>query len=419
MTIRDTNMAIYLHTSLKDGAERVHGKIEADSQQEARELLRKQGYLPVKVEEEATTLNKNVHPQQKKKSLKKIKVKKLSMREQIDFTNILYTFAKSGISLVESLFFIEMNSESKNIQNLSIELRKLVLAGGGLSEAISRFPASFNRVYVGLVRAGEESGELESTLKRLSFLLDKQDKLRSKVISTLSYPIFVIILACLVTTIMLMFVFPAFKGMYAQMGVELPLITTIMMSIGTFLKTNWYAVPLIFASTIGSVYYLFTWPTSKRVLDEIGLNIPVFEKFLRFTSLSNFITAMTVSFEAGVTLVDSLLFANLTVENIVLHDALKKVAVDVQYGKSLTSALKASKVMPGIVMCMISTGEESGSLGDMMQMAGEYVDDQVDRVVDILSKMMEPLLFVVIGAIVLVLALSLYLPLFTAYANMG
>jgi len=412
-------MAIYLHTSLKNGSEKVYGKIEADSQHEARELLRKQGFLPVKVQEEATTLNKNVQHLKKKKSLKKIKVKRLSMREQIDFTNILYTFAKSGISLVESLFFIEMNSESKNIQNLSIELRKLVLAGGGLSEAIAKFPESFDRVYVGLVRAGEESGELESTLKRLSFLLDKQDKLRSKVISTLSYPIFVIILACLVTTIMLMFVFPTFKGMYAQMGVELPLITTIMMSIGMFLKTNWYAVPLIFASAIGSIYYLFTWPTSKRFLDEVGLNIPVFEKFLRFTSLSNFITAMTVSFEAGVTLVDSLLFANLTVENIVLHDALKKVAVDVQYGKSLTSALKASKVMPGIVMCMISTGEESGALGDMLQMAGEYVDDQVDRVVDILSKMMEPLLFVVIGAIVLVLALSLYLPLFTAYANMG
>ncbi len=128
---------------------------------------------------------------------------------------------------------------------------------------------------------------------------------------------------------------------------------------------------------------------------------------------------MTVSFEAGVTLVDSLLFANLTVTNIVLHDALKKVAVDVQYGQSLTSSLKASKVMPGIVMCMISTGEESGSLGEMMKMAGEYIDEQVDRVVDILSKMMEPLLFLVIGALVLVLALSLYLPLFKAYANMG
>jgi type IV pilus assembly protein PilC len=412
-------MAIFLHTSIKNGSERIHGKIEADSQQEARELLRRQGFMPVKVEEEGKTLSQAGGQGQKKKPLKKIKIKKLSMREQIDFTNILYTFAKSGISLVESLFFIEINSESRNIQNLSIELRKLVLAGGGLSEAISKFPESFDQVYVGLVRAGEESGELQATLKRLSYLLDKQDKLKSKVISTLSYPVFVIILAMIVVTIMLMFVFPTFKGMYDQMGVTLPLITTIMMSIGLFLKTYWYSVPLIFASAIGSVYYLFTWPASKKILDEVGLNIPVFEKFLRFTSLSNFITAMTVSFEAGVTLVDSLLFANLTVTNIVLHDALKKVAVDVQYGQSLTSALKASKALPGIVMCMISTGEESGALGEMLEMAGTYVDDQVDRIVDILSKMMEPLLFLVIGVIVLVLALSLYLPLFKAYASMG
>jgi len=413
-------MTIYIHTSLKNGSERVQGKIEADSQREARELLRQQGFMPIKVEAEGSTIKqKEQQITTKRRPAKRIKVKKLSMREQIDFTNILYTFAKSGISLVESLFFIEMNSESRNIQNLSIELRKLVLGGGGLSEAISKFPESFSQVYIGLVRAGEESGELEATLKRLSFLLEKQDKLKSKVISTLSYPIFVIILACIVTTIMLMFVFPAFKGMYAQMGVDLPLITTIMMDLGTFLKTNWYMVPLIFLSTGGAIYYLFTWPVSKKVLDEIGLNVPVFEKFVRFTALSNFLTALTVSFKAGVTLVDSLLFANLTVTNIVLHDALKKVAVDVQYGQSLNTALKNSKVMPGIVMCMISTGEEAGSLGDMLDMAGEYVDEQVDRVVDILSKMMEPLLFLVIGAIVLVLALSLYLPLFKAYANMG
>ncbi|MEI8389747.1 MAG: type II secretion system F family protein [bacterium] len=410
-------MAIFTHKSLKNGSEKVQGKIEADSLKEARDLLRKQGYMPIKVEEEGVTLSRNTT--QKRKTYKKVKVNKLSMREQIDFTNILYTFAKSGISLVESLFFIEMNSESRNIQNLSIELRKLVLAGGGLSEAISKFPESFDQVYIGLVRAGEESGELESTLKRISFLLDKQDKLKSKVVSTLSYPVFVIILAMIVVTVMLMFVFPAFKGMYSQMGIELPLLTTVLITVGEFMKKYWYTVPLGFLSTGYSIYYIFTWPTSRKILDEIGLNIPVFEKFLRFTSLSNFITALTVAFEAGVTLVDSLLFANLTVTNIVLHDALKKVAVDVQYGKSLSAALKSSKVLPGIVMCMISTGEESGSLGEMLEMAGVYVDDQVDRIVDILSKMMEPILFVVIGAIVLVLALSLYLPLFKAYANMG
>lgn len=413
-------MAFFHHISLKDGSEKVNGKIEAENQKEARELLRRQGLIPLKLEEEgAVVAPKNIGQKKAKKSLKKIKFNKLSMREQIDFTNILYTFAKSGISLVESLFFIEMNSESRNIQNLSIELRRLVLSGGGLSDAIAKFPDSFSQVYIGLVKAGEESGELEVTLKRLSYLLEKQDKLRSKVVSTLAYPIFVLVLASIVVTIMITFVFPAFKGMYDQMGIELPIITSILMWLGMFLKSNWYVIPIVFLSVGGALYYILTWHVTKRILDEVVLNIPLFEKFVRFTSLSNFITAMRVSFEAGVTLVDSLLFANLTVGNYVLHDAIKKVAVDVQYGQSLTSSLRSSKVMPGIVMCMISTGEESGSLGEMLEQAGEYIDEQVDRIVDLLSKMMEPLLFIVIGGVVLVLALSLYLPLFKAYANMG
>ena len=414
-------MGIFHHTSLKNDIEKIHGKIEAESLKEARELLRKQGLLPIKIEEESTIKATVVasHAPKKKKKIKKIKIKKLSLREQIDFTNILYTFSRSGISLVESLFFIEMNSESRNIQNLSVELRKMVLSGLSLSDAIAKFPDSFNQVYMGLIRAGEESGEIEATLKRLSYLLAKQDQLRSKVISTLAYPIFIIVLAVIVTTIMITFVFPAFKGMYEQMGVELPMITQVLMGMGVFLQTHWYSIPLIFLSIGISFYTLFTWPVTKRIMDEIGLNIPVFSKFIRFSAISNFITAMKVSFEAGVTLVDSLLFANLTVTNIIISEALRKVAVDVQFGQSLTSAMRASKVMPGIVMCMISTGEEAGSLSEMLEQAGEYVDEEIERVVDILSKMMEPLLFVVIGGIVLVLALSLYLPLFTAYANMG
>lgn len=413
-------MAIFNHTSLKNDTEKIHGKIEAESLKEARELLRKQGLLPLKIEEGLTagkTINQTLTGKKKKKK-KKIKVNKLSLREQIDFTNILYTFSKSGISLVESLFFIEMNAESKNIQNLSVELRRLVLSGESLSDAISKFPNSFNNVYTGLIRAGEESGELEATLKRLSYLLNKQDKLKSKIISTMSYPVFIILLAIAVTTVMLTFVFPAFKGMYDQMGVELPMITQIMMAMGLFLKHHWYTIPLIFLSMFFSVYVLFTWRVTRRIVDEIGLNIPLFEKFLRLAALSNFITALRVSFEAGVTLVDSLLFANLTVTNIVINEALRKVAVDVQYGQSLTASLKTSKVVPGIVMCMISTGEESGSLSDMLDQAGSYIDEEIERIVDILSKMMEPILFIFIGGIVLVLALSLYLPLFSAYANM-
>lgn len=413
-------MAFYNYEALKDGKNRISGKIEANSEKEARELLRKQNLLPIKLNEigAVKTLQKRKN-EAKATPSKQQKIKNLNNREKIDFTNILYTFSKAGIALIESLYFIETNSENPKIRIMATEIRRKILSGSSLSEALVHFPKTFDDIYIGLVRAGEESGELEKTLQRISVLLTKQDRLRSKIISTLAYPIFVLILAMLVTILMLTFVFPAFKGMYDQMGADLPMITKVFMTSGLFLRTNWYLIPLIFLSVGAFFYYIFTWEVTRRQLDNLGLKIPVFEKFLRFTSISNFIMIMRVSFEAGIPLVDSLLLANYTVKNIVLRESLKKATVQVQYGSSLSAALKDSNVFPGLVMCMIATGEEAGSLTEMLEQTGDYIDEQIDRVVDLLSKLFEPFLFVIIGGIVLVLGLSLYLPLFQSYANMS
>lgn len=412
-------MAFFNYEALKDGKNRISGKIEANSEKEARELLRKQNLLPIKLNEIGAA-----KPLQKRKSgttvkpVKQQKIRNLNNREKIDFTNILYTFSKAGIALIESLYFIETNSENPKIRIMATEIRRKILAGSSLSEALTHFPKTFDDIYIGLVRAGEESGELEKTLQRISVLLTKQDRLRSKIISTLAYPVFVMILAMLVTILMLTFVFPAFKGMYDQMGADLPMITKIFMTSGLFLRANWYLIPLIFLSVGAFFYYLFTWDVTRRQIDNVGLKIPVFEKFLRFTSISNFIMIMRVAFEAGIPLVDSLILANYTVKNIILRESLKKATVQVQYGSSLSAALKDASVFPGLVMCMIATGEEAGSLTEMLEQTGDYIDEQIDRVVEILSKLFEPFLFVIIGGIVLVLGLSLYLPLFQSYANM-
>ncbi|HSA06230.1 MAG TPA: type II secretion system F family protein [Candidatus Gastranaerophilales bacterium] len=415
-------MSLFDYEALKDGKERVSGKVEANSEKEAREFLRKQNLLPLKLNELGSakkTVNVKEKTAKKAGKSKKHIIRPLGMRDKIDFTNIMYTFAKSGISLVESLFFLETNAESENIRNLSMEIRRKILGGAGLSEALSKFPSSFDDVYVGLIKAGEESGEFEETLQRIYVLLQKQDKLMSSIISTLAYPVFVMALAILVTIALLTFVFPAFKGMYDSMGSELPIITAIFMAIGLFLKAHWYVIPLIFLSLGFLVYFMFTWDVSRRFLDDLGLKIPVFERFVRFTAIANFIVVLRVAFEAGIPMVDSLMLANYTVRNAVLRDSLKKVIIDVQYGSSLSNSLKKSKVFPGIVMCLLATGEEAGSLTEMLNQTSDYIEEQVDRVVELLSKLFEPFLFLIIGGIVLTLGLSLYLPLFQAYSNIG
>lgn len=413
-------MVFFDYEALKDGKERVRGRLDAISDKEAREILRKQDLVPLRLSEVGSvqTIDK-IRADAKKKKPKKTSVKSLSLRETIDFTNMLYTLSKAGIPLVESLYFLETTSESKKIQTLAIEVRRNVLAGYSLSDALSKFPSVFDDLYIGLVKAGEESGELEETLRRISYLLDKRDKLNSKIISTLAYPVFVMLLAFVVALLLLTFVFPAFKGMYDSMNTELPLITQILMAIGVYLKGNMFMIPVIIFAVVGSVYYLCTWRVTRRFFDGLSLRTPVLEKFVKYTTIANFIVVMKVAFEAGINMVDSLIFANLTVKNIYLRELLKKVVTEVQHGKSLSASLRATNAMPGIVMCMISTGEESGSLSEMLDQSSEYIDTQIDRIVDLMSKMVEPILFVIIGGIVLVLGLSLYLPLFQTYANIG
>jgi len=164
---------------------------------------------------------------------------------------------------------------------------------------------------------------------------------------------------------------------------------------------------------------LFSWPPFKRKLDELLLSIPLICDFVKLAEFSNFISVLLVSYEAGVPIVDCLYLANYTVNNVILREAIQTARIKVQQGSHLSVALKNTNVMPPILLFMVSTGEQSGKLGEMLHKASEYIDNQLDRVIDILTKFIEPIMLVIIGGIVLVLALALYLPLFQSYQNIG
>ena len=170
-----------------------------------------------------------------------------------------------------------------------------------------------------MVKAGEDSGELEKTLERLLELLKKEANIKSRVIGTLIYPAFVIVLAMVIVTIMLVFVFPAFKGMFDEQGKSLPWITATLMSVGEFLKTYWVLIPIIFGTLIFGTTFLLRWETSKRVIDEYVLKVPLIKDLISFSNFSNFIAVMQVAYDAGVPIVDCLYLSNLTLTNFTLR----------------------------------------------------------------------------------------------------
>ena len=409
-------MAIYNYTALKEGSnELVKGKVEASDMRGARQAVRELGLVATDIVEEG-----NFVVAQKKKNERKSagKMPKLGLAEQIDFTSTMQILSAAGIPIIESLMFIETDSAKLRIRQVAAELRRQIMNGGTFAGTVAKYPDQFGQVYIGLVKAGEDSGELEKTLERLLELLNKQAAIRSKVTGTLMYPVFVILLAGFIIIVMLVFVFPVFKDMFDSMGMQLPMITRVLMSAGLFMKKNWIGIPLVITAICMFISFLFKWKPSRWKIDAFALKIPVITDLLQYSNFANFISVMQVAYDAGVPILECLTLSNLTLTNHTLESRVVEATAKVRQGQHLSAALRSTRTMPKMILFMIATGEQSGRLGDMLGQAVSYIDKQLDGIIDVMTKMIEPIMLVVIGTIVLVLAAALYLPLFASYMGM-
>ncbi len=397
-------MTIYNYIALKNQSEVVNGKIEAEDVKSAREAIRNLGLVPTKVFEDS-----------QKVSAPKVRLSPLSLQELIDFTGTFKTLISTGVPIIEGLVFLEKDAVSSRIRLLAREIRKQVIAGATFADTVAKYQEIFGSIYVGLTKAGEDSGEMEKTLERLSELLKKQAAIKGRVIGTLIYPCFVIILAAIVVTVMLMFVFPAFKEMFDQSGAQLPIFTQICIDLGEFLKEYW-AITLMLPFVIaGIIYIAFKNPVSRRILDDFFLRVPLIGDMLKYANFSNFITVMFVAYEAGIPIVDCLHLGNLTIDNRTIKTKITDAINKVQQGTHLSTALRGANIIPSMVLFMIATGEQTGKLGELLHQSVIFLDKKLDDIIDALTKMIEPLMLIVIGSIVMFLALALYLPLFQSY----
>jgi type IV pilus assembly protein PilC len=316
------------------------------------------------------------------------------------------------------LLYFETYSENASLKALGARVRKDILGGLSLSASLQKQKNMFNEVFIGIIQAGESSGELDVTLRRLTDLMVRSEKLKSKIVSASVYPAIVVGILSLVLLVMFVLVLPTFEKIYKQMNVELPLITQIMMGISYSLRGYWFITfPAMFASLFGMFKY-FCSAGGKRLLDVWMLRVPVLKNLLCYANTSYYVSTLMVSFSAGVPITEALELAATTVSNCVIRDALKEVAPKVQVGYKLGAALEPIKYIPQLVMLMIATGEESGELENMLAASFEYLEEEVHQTVDRLTQLVEPILLLVLGLIVGVVALAVYLPLFSIYENL-
>jgi type IV pilus assembly protein PilC len=301
-----------------------------------------------------------------------------------------------------------------------LDLKSDIETGSSLSAAFRKYPLYFDTLYCNLVGAGEQAGILDTLLDRLATYKEKIQAIKSKIKSALFYPISIIVVAFIIVAVIMIYVIPAFKELFAGFGAELPAPTMIVMHISDFFVEWWWA---IFGSIGFSLWFFFyTWKRSvsmQATMDRLILKIPVFGPLVRKATIARWTRTLATMFQAGVPLVEALDSVAGAAGNRVYFDATKRIQSEISTGTSLTVAMQNTDVFPSMVLQMAAIGEESGALDSMLGKVADFFEAEVDDAVEALASLMEPIIMVVLGTLIGGLVVAMYLPIFKMGTAVG
>lgn len=386
----------------KDG-KTVRGEMRAASESVVQAVLRRQGISNTKV--------------------KKVRFKtggKVTEKDITLFTRQLATMMKSGVPLLQAFDIVGRGHANPAVGKLLLDIKADVETGTSLSQAFRKFPLYFDNLFCNLVGAGEQAGILDSLLDRLATYKEKILAIKSKIKSALFYPIAVIIVAFIITAVIMLFVIPAFKGVFQSFGADLPAPTLFVIAISDFFVAYWWA---IFGIIGGGLYAFFeSWKRSEKVqmaMDRLLLRVPVFGELIRKSVIARWTRTLATMFAAGVPLVESLDSVGGAAGNFVYKVATRQIQSEVSTGTSLTIAMQNVEVFPNMVIQMVSIGEESGALDSMLSKVADFFEREVDDTVEALSSLMEPIIMVVLGTLIGGMVVAMYLPIFKMGSVVG
>lgn len=373
----------------------VRGEIRAAGEEHVNATLRRQG---IKV----TSLKKQ-----------KLGGGSISDKDITLFTRQLATMMKSGVPLLQAFDIVGKGHSNPAVAKLLLDLKTEVETGSSLKQAFEKYPLYFDALFCNLIGAGEQAGILDSLLDRLATYKEKILAIKSKIKSALFYPIAIIVVAIVITAVIMIFVIPQFKSVFASFGADLPTPTLIVMAISDFVVKNWFP---IFGGLGGAVYgFFWMWKRSVKmqiIMDKIMLKVPVFGDLIRKSCIARWTRTLSTMFAAGVPLVEALDSVAGASGNYIYYVATKKIQTEVATGSSLTSSMQGTLVFPSMVTQMVSIGEEAGSLDAMLSKVADFFEAEVDDAVEALSSLMEPMIMVVLGTLIGGLVIAMYLPIF-------
>ncbi len=377
------------------------GELAATNKEEVLSLLRKQNILPIAV---------NAKPRELKLKFGQPKV---TDKDIVILTRQLATMIDAGLPLVQCLDILGSQTENKTLAGIVNQVRTDVESGATFADALKKHPKAFDNLYVNMVAAGEAGGILDTILQRLATYMEKFAKIKRQIKSAMIYPSVILFVAVSVVALLLVIVVPMLANMFAESGQALPMPTRIVIAVSNFLK-GWGGLGLLIAAVGGFVGLKQFRKTENglRITDSIALKVPVAGSLIQRVAVAKFTRTLGTLLTSGVPILEGLLIVSRTAGNKVVEESVLATRQSVSEGKTLAEPLSKAKVFPAMVVQMISVGEATGALDNMLNKIADFYDDEVDSAVAALTSMLEPMLMIFLGTTVGFVIVAMYMPIF-------
>jgi len=399
-------MGAFEYAALDKAGREQKGVIEGDSPRQIRGQLRDKGLIPLSVEE--------VAQREAKKSTGSFRniQRGISSTDLALITRQLATLTRSGLPLDEATATVARQTEKPRLKRLILGVRSMIVEGHTLADGLGKFPHVFPDLYRATVAAGEQSGYLDAVLERLADYTEGRQQLQQRIQLALFYPIILTVMAVLVVMGLLTYVVPEVVKVFDNTGQTLPLLTRIMISTSDFLRDYIFLLVTGLALTAAGITSILKQPQAKRQFHKLQLQLPVIGKLVRGVNTARFARTLSILAASGVNVLDALRISGQVVSNIPMREAIEDAAMRVREGAALGKSLERSGYFPPITVNLISSGEVSGKLEEMLERAATNQERELETTIAMLMGMLEPLLILAMGGVVLIIVLAILLPIF-------
>ena len=378
----------------------IKGTIQAENERTAGKLLLGRGYIPDSVREEGTGLFDKAQT-------------RIAANDRITFTRQFSTLIGAGLPVAQSLRTVAEQTESKGMKAVIEQINADVEAGRTLGEAFGKHPEVFNNVYLSLIRAGEVSGTLDDSLRRIAEQEEKSEKIMKKIRGAMMYPIIAFLVIIAVFVYMMVEVVPEVENLYISMNETLPALTKALVGIKDFIMNFWYLVLIMVAAIGVGLRQFFKTEPGIRAAANIKLNIPMFKDLFWLMYNGRFARIAQILLSTGVSMLDSVKIAGEATDNVVVQDVIEEAATMVQGGKALSVSLKDKDYILPLVPNMAAIGEESGKMDEMLGKAAQVYEDELDEKVNAITTMIEPIMLLMLGGVAALLVAGVLLPIYS------